>query len=119
MAILIPPITPTARDRTFDQPHPFDVRAFVNGMANQFESDQQITVTTEARVALIAPALPHGFEIADALGRGALTIQALEHGVLQVLKTARDIATKEGKKRLDAGSIQQSMRRDCPLVFWC
>ena len=115
-----PPVAPPGQARVPDlgEGH-FDMRAFVNRMADQFQDSARILVDPSAREALIGPALPHEEGVARQLARRALTIEFLEDCVLSVLERARRIAGTTGQSQINATCVEQSMEEECPYLFWC
>ena len=97
----------------------FDMRAFVNRVADQFQETEHTVVDDSAREVLIQPALPHAESVAQALATGSLTMDFLESSLIQVLQEAQLIIGERRLPRIDEAAVLESMRRYCPYVFWC
>ena len=99
--------------------NPLNLREFINQVANRFEAQKGMLVTALAREKLIQPALPHQDEVNQELNAGNITIEFLEDSVFSILDLAREIALSIGQDHIGENTTQESMRRDCPYVFWC
>ena len=77
----------------------FDMRAFINRVADHFQDSADILVDPSGREALLQPALPHLENVARELATGGLTIDFLEKCVLSVLGKAPRIAGELGCRR--------------------
>jgi hypothetical protein len=99
----------------------FDIVAFINRVADQYERDNGMRVERSARDTLIRSALPHVEQIVRELETGIITIEFLEESVLDVLRRAHDIRGRGivGGGRLDHSAVEDSMRQSCPYLFLC
>lgn len=93
----------------------FDMAAFVNRVVDQFQRETGASVEQSARDALIRPALPYAPEVES----GRLSIARLEVALWQLLQSARELSGYRLIGGLNAAAMHESMRRNCPVVFWC
>jgi hypothetical protein len=112
-----PAITPPRSRRTGGAS--FDMTAFVNRVADQYQEEHRIVVDRSARATLIAPALPHAHTVAEALSRREISMQFLEECVLSLLRRAHRIATERGLTQINDACAQESMDEECPYLGWC
>lgn len=112
-----PVVTPPGSRRTGGAS--FDMTAFVNRVADQYQEEHHIVVDRSARVILITPALPHAHTVAEALSRREISMQFLEECVLSMLRRAHRIAAERGLTQIDGACAQESMDEECPYLGWC
>jgi len=114
----VPPVhQPPGRTRTGG--HGFDMAAFVNRVADEFEEANGVVVDRSARETLIAPALPHAADVARALAAGTITIEFLEGCIRSVLGRAWRIDLEGEGADINGAHVQASMDEECPYLFWC
>jgi hypothetical protein len=104
---------------TADRQDGLDVAALVHRVADQFQQKRRMVVDPSARDALIAPALPHADNVAQALARKEITVQFLEECVTKLLERARRFASAAGVRHVNGPAVEQAMEKDCPYLFWC
>jgi hypothetical protein len=96
-----------------------DFTTLVDSVADQFEKDTRMLVSPGARGELIRSALPHRAHVEQKLAAGNITVDFLKSAVQTVLNNARDIANSWGQDQVGTDTIQESMRLNCPYLFWC
>jgi hypothetical protein len=96
-----------------------DFRSLVNEVSDRFEADNQMPVTPGAREELIEPALPYKDHVEQELLSGKITYSFLGESVYTVLMNAMEIAKGWGRAVIAEDTIQLSMKRYCPYLFWC
>jgi len=96
-------------------------RDLVNQVVDHFELDHEINVPFAAREALIRPGIPHLSNVTQGIDAGTITIERMQSAVREVLERAltlrRQITIPPSP--LDEISVLDSMRSDCPYLFWC
>lgn len=109
-------------DETFPQEsvgHVVNFYNLIDGVANVFEQQHEIRVTSDARSTLITPALPYKEQVEDELKRGEITVSFLEESIFTVLQNAVSIAKAKGERYISSETVEESMKRYCPYLFWC
>lgn len=94
-------------------------RELVNRNADEFQRQHGMPVPTNAREELIRPALPHLRDVKQDLQDGKITEEELGSAVHTILEGAMAVARELGRDSLGEETVQESMRRDCPYIFWC
>jgi hypothetical protein len=114
-----------------DTPHEIvDLRQLINGMADEYERLQRVTVSPEARAALVFPALAHQAEVDAELASGKLTVDVIRDKVMEQLNVAEEVARERSPfilresargrpVRITGADALQSMDKRCALMFWC
>lgn len=96
-----------------------DFRFLVNNVADQFEAKTGFKVKPGAREKLIEPALPYKDQVEKELASGQITFDFLEESIRTVLTNAMGIARARGQSSIGEDTTVESMKRNCPYLFWC
>ena len=96
-----------------------DLAAMVKEVADEFTQRTGFPVGENARDMLTHRALPHQQHVDRELSQGKITMKFLKSTLRKVLETAHEIAVSKGRDRIGEDTTEESMKRDCPYLFWC
>ena len=96
-----------------------ELTGLVRGVAQRFEKETGMSITARALDALVIPALPHLETVTQELDEGKVTVPFLEDSVRTVLVNARAIAVERGENAIAFYAVGESMKKECPYLFWC
>jgi hypothetical protein len=96
-----------------------EMQDMIDRVADRFEQASNTTVTPLARKALLIPALPHMEEVSRDLQTKKISVQFLESSLQRVLENALTVMRERDVRSIDDHSVQQSIARNCPYLFWC
>ena len=96
-----------------------ELNVLVRGVAQRFERETGISITARALDALVIPALPHLATVTRELDEGKVTVPFLEGSVRTVLVNARAVAAERGEHAITFYEVRESMKKECPYLFWC
>ena len=101
------------------QPINVDFKDLVNSVADQFTSDTGMPVNPLARDKLIFRALPYKEKVETEIASGTISIEFLRQSIRTVLENARKVAEDWGRTAVGEDTTEESIKRDCPYLFWC
>ena len=96
-----------------------ELNVLVRGVAQRFEKETGMSITARVLDALVIPALPHLEAVTRELAEGKVTVPFLEDSVRTVLMNARTVAVERGENAIAFYAVRESMKRECPYLFWC
>ena len=96
-----------------------ELNVLVRGVAQRFERETGISITARALDALVIPALPHLETVTRELDEGKVTVAFLEDSVRTVLVNARAVGVERGEDAITFFEVRESMKKECPYLFWC
>jgi hypothetical protein len=101
-----PPRDPTPEDF---------IRRLIARTSDRFTMDSGRIVSSEARSALLEPALPHVADVFREMLAGHVSESDLLGHVTSILRNA----IKYASPGIDRKAVEASMDDDCPYLFWC
>jgi hypothetical protein len=94
-------------------------RRLVEYVLDRYSADTRMQINPFVRERLIEPGLPHLADVERALNDGKINYDFLEASIRIILDNARTIALGLGRTAIGEDTTLESMKEDCPYLFWC
>ena len=98
---------------------PRQFERMVHDTAKRFSSRHKVKVSDESIREIIRPGLPHLNDVNRAMAAQKMTQRILSDSVYSILTNALLYANEIGQNHIGENTVQESMRRNCPYLFWC